>query len=168
MKSKVFAFFFKSLGLCFGLWGLYGSALAQPSNDQVYTRLLEGFLSEQSQAYQEIQGKPVAAFLPEIHIDTASRTTLRISTPTITYERLKPKLFIRSLKIRVSQRDSTTIRKTLSFADTLDRKAVLSVYKQSPYELQGDKPTDRARWLRPAFIVGASVGGIWALFFLRS
>ncbi|MFK7925231.1 MAG: hypothetical protein AB8H47_24970 [Bacteroidia bacterium] len=148
------------------LWGAL-SLSAQLSNAEVYRSLWKKHLTEQTH-YSKISGQILTDLLPAYEPDTASSLRLQILNPQVNYTQLPDKSIIRSIEIPYNVKDSLIESFRLRYVDTLQRENFKQIHRESREALRGESPTFAARWLRPVGILSLSVGGILALFYVRS
>lgn len=150
------------------LLGISGVVHAQPHNGEVYRQLMRGFFDEQGNQFLQVNGSPVEAYTPPYVLDSTTSRQLIVSQASVSYERLGPKRYLRQLSLRLTLQDSSLQAFPLTYTDTLSKSQLKQAFRASPYALQGDMPTPEARWILPAALITASVGGFISLFFLRS
>ena len=143
-------------------------SLAQSTNPQIYQQLLQQYLDDHPGPYRKISGQLLTNYFPPYTTDTTTARTLQVFSPELTYERLSKGIYRRNMHISINQKDSTTRSETVVFQDTLNRKQLRYVLKNSPDSLRGDNPTRWGKWVGPTTLIATSVAGIVSLFFLRS
>lgn len=142
---------------------------AQPEdNGRIYHRLLNDFFQSQEASIKEIKGSIVDKSLPEVNSDSTGSLIIELGEVEVNYARFAKDSFQRELKIPLFTIDSLRRRQILSYSDTLNLNQIKAIYKNSPVELKGDKPTFWARWIKPGLLVAGSVASIVSLFFIRS
>ncbi|RMG23621.1 MAG: hypothetical protein D6730_14135 [Bacteroidetes bacterium] len=145
------------------LWGM-----TQPHNGEIYRQLVQNYFSAHGNHFLRVQGQPLAEFMPPYTIDSLAGSSLIVGLPTVKYGRVGKRHFSRTLGLSLSLQDSSVRPMYVSYTDTLEKKVLLRLYRQSPDQLKGDKPTAMARWIFPLALISGSVGGVLALFFVRS
>jgi len=141
--------------------------LAQLNNGEVYRSLWEKHLKSHP-PYAKVSGQLLADFFPTYAIDSSANKRLQVLKPEVHYEQMADKRIMRKIEIPYNVKDSLIESFRLSHVDTLDLLAFKKIHQDSKDDLRGESPTLVARWLRPAAILGLSVGGIIALFYVRS
>lgn len=152
--------------LCAMIWSV-ATLSAQLSNGEVYRTLWQEHLA-QSVSYAKVSGQMIAPFFPDFQADSTSRLRLQVLKPEVEYKLLADKRVKRKIEIPYNVKDSLIESFRLTYADTLSKENFKQIHKQSKEDLRGESPTLRAKWLRPISILAFSVGGIIALFYVRS
>ena len=144
--------------------GLFG----QVSNDSVYTHLIQEYANELSAPIQMIKGLVFPEDSSFFTLDSTSNRQVSLAEPEILFIPLEKRIFKRTVSVRVQLRDSIARQKTLRYTDTLALNVVKQIRRKSHPLVKGDNPTLWGRWIQPAILITTGVGGIFALFFLRS
>ena len=141
---------------------------SQSTHDSLYTHLLREYAEGIEGAVQKVSGGifPTDSLL--FSRDTLSKLQIKIGEPSVEYTSLSKRFYIRTLTIPIQQKDSIVRQKTLSYADTLDWKLLKEIRKSSANPLKGDNPSPWGRWIGPALLITTGIGGIFAVFFIRS
>ena len=143
-------------------------SFGQVSNDSVYTYLIQEYANSLSSPIQSVKGLVFpqdSSFFP---LDSTSANQLSLTEPEILFLSLEKKVFQRTVSVKVQLRDSIVRQKTLRYTDTMALSMVKRIRKQSHPLVKGDNPSLWGRWIQPALLITTGVGGIFALFFLRS
>lgn len=143
------------------------SLRAQLSNAEVYRTLWQNHLAEQTH-YGKISGQILKSFFPDYQADTTSSLGLQVFEPQVNYSQLPDKRIMRSIEVPYNVKDSVIESYRLRYVDTLQLESFKQIHRQSEGVLKGESPTFVAKWLRPLGILSLSVGGIIALFYVRS
>ena len=141
---------------------------SQSSHDSLYIHLLGEYAEGIGGPVQKVSGgiSPTDTLL--FSYDTLSDLQIKIGEPLVEFTSLPNKYYQRTLTIPIQQKDSILRQKTLRYTDTLDWKVLKEIRKQSSSPLKGDNPTAWGRWIGPALLITTGIGGIFAVFFLRS
>ena len=150
----------------FLLW--LSPAHSQPTNDSLYTHMLGEFANTLETPVNSIQGILFPEDSSLFSRDTSSHISLNFAEPEISYLLIAKKVYQRQMDIKVQLRDSIARQKTLQYVDTLGLLSLKQIRKRSRPALKGDNPTLWGKWIKPALLISTGIGGIFALFFLRS
>ncbi len=148
------------------LW--LSSGFSQPPNDSLYTQMLMEYANTLEFPVNSIKGLLFPRDSSLFARDSSSHVALSFAEPELSYLPISKKVFQRLLAVRVQQRDTIARQKTLQYVDTLDLIALKRVRKRSSPLLKGDNPTLWGKWVKPVLLISTGIGGIFALFFLRS
>lgn len=143
-------------------------SFGQVSNDSIYSHLIEGYANSLPSPIQTLTGLVFPQDSSFFARDSTSNSQLSLAEPEILYLPLEKKVYQRTVSVRVQLRDSIVRQKTLRYTDTIALSTVKYIRKQSHPLVKGDNPTLWGRWIQPALLITTGVGGIFALFFLRS
>ena len=141
---------------------------AQPSNSQVYRQLIEQYLQKHPENFRKVSGQILKDYFPPYTTDSTATATLQVFLPDLSYTREKRGVYVRKMDLSINRKDSVTVSRTLAYQDTLNRKQLRHIIRNSPEELQGDNPTRWGKWIGPTVLISTSIAGIVSLFFLRS
>ena len=149
----------------FILFNLPLSLAAQEDNASLYRQLLTTYFEKNPGPYRSISGRFFKDYLPPLSIDSTQSKQIQIQGYTIQYNPLGKKAYLRSIDIPIYINGE---EEKLSYQDTLSSQVLRKIIKRSPEPFKGEDPTSFSRWIQPAALIGASVLGIVALFFVRS
>lgn len=138
---------------------------AQEDNAFLYRQLFTEYFEKNPGPYRSLSGRFFKDYLPAIEIDSSKSRQIQIQGYSIQYNPLGNKAYLRSIEIPVYVNGE---EEKLRYQDTLSTKLLRKVIKRSPEPFKGEDPTHFSRWIQPAALIGASVLGIIALFFVRS
>ncbi|MEM6800609.1 MAG: hypothetical protein AAF696_04345 [Bacteroidota bacterium] len=155
-----------SLSICCITFFLFSCPLhGQEDNASLYRQLLSEYFEKNPGPYRSITGRFFKDYLPKINIDSTQSTQIQIQGYSILYNPLPNKEYLRSIEIPLYVNGE---EEKLSYQDTLSAKVLRKIIKASPEPFKGEDPTFFSRWIQPAALIGVSVLGIIALFFVRS
>ncbi|MEM6346150.1 MAG: hypothetical protein AAF927_19835 [Bacteroidota bacterium] len=140
---------------------------AQLDNGTLYRQLWEAHFRS-TPAYAKVSGQILETYFPPFATDSSASKRLQVLKPEVSYEQIADKRITRRLEIPYNVKDSLIESFRLSHMDTLDLLTFKQIHRQSKDDLRGESPTFGARWLKPGLMLGLSVGGIIALFYVRS
>ncbi len=152
--------------LILSFW-LTAPLLAQLDNGEIYRQLWEAHFSE-TPAYAKVSGQMLEAYFPPFETDSSASKRLQVLKPEVSYTQIPDKRITRRLEIPYNVKDSLIESFRLSHTDTLDLLSFKQIHRESKDDLRGESPTFGARWLKPGLMLGLSIGGILALFYVRS
>jgi len=146
----------------------YPVAHAQASNDSLYAFLIQDFFGSHPGPYLELAGLPTFIREKEAWRDSLSEKRIRFWDIEIGYTPTEEGLTSRSLRLPYTLELPLLEEDTLVFRDTLTRKELKHVFRESSPALQGEPPFRWERWGRPLVWGSAGIMLTTLLFYLRS
>lgn len=145
-----------------------GPLLAQPSNEMVLIQMLESSLDTLPPC-RTIEASYDLPGLDDLPKTVSSTSTMRLATPTITYEKLGKNQFSRSVILPVViQGDSTAQRQTLQYTDEITWRQMRTFIRVSDKPFRGEDPSIVGKFLIPGAAILLGTGITAGLFYLRS
>lgn len=141
---------------------------AQVTHDSLYVQLLREYAEQVERPVRKVSGGIFPADTLLFAYDSLSILEIKIGEALVEFTSLPEKKYIRSLSISIQQKDSILRQKNVRYVDTLHWKLLKQLRKQSSPQLRGDDPSPWGKWIGPALLISAGIGGIFAVFFLRS
>jgi len=138
----------------------------QPGNARLYQQLWQRELDSRDLQFNQVKGEN--AFFPEISTDSSFSWSLTLFPPSISYQKLRPGLFLRSFSQNYQLEGEGIRSGRLLYADSLSKKDMKQLIRISPQGLKGESPTLANRYLRPGAWILVSTGTILGLFYIRS
>jgi|GEM_PF-2557008 len=164
-------FFYKAKRLIFSLllMGCMSHSLnAQISNELVFDSLVCSQVQKKEANIGYLTGFLTNGIQAKIDTTNGGKDSLEIETPMVNFSKLSDGRYLRNVETDVIFKTPVEERFHLSHSDTLNRKDLRAVRATKLESLKGEHPGNVAKFLWPTLGLGAGVGIVLSLFYIRS
>jgi hypothetical protein len=141
---------------------------SQVSNQLAFEELVLHRIAKSGYKIDSLNGFATEKLREEILLDSSVNRSLSIEEPTIIFQPVGNRKFVRNIETVLNFRDTAEVGILISFKDTVDSKLLPSLRKSKYPELRGDSPRVISKYIGPALLIGTGIAGIILLFYLRS
>lgn len=141
---------------------------SQVSNQLAFEELVLHQIAKSDYKIDSLNGFATEKLRQEILLDASVNRSLSIEEPTIIFQPVGNRKFVRNIETVLNFRDTAEVGILISFKDTVDSKLLPSLRKSKYPAMRGDSPRVISKYIGPALLIGTGIAGIILLFYLRS